>query len=61
MDHFYSVDFRTKVDQFSPVVDMQNTGDVAQLKRSINIEIVLACVLLLITSVLTSVVGPEFS
>ncbi|MBD3587700.1 copper-binding protein [Salinimonas sp. HHU 13199] len=47
--------------RFILVPALQNTGDVAQLKRSINIEIVLACVLLLITSVLTSVVGPEFS
>lgn len=47
--------------RFILVPAMQNAGDKAQLKRSINIEILLAFTLLLITSVLTSVVGPQFN
>ncbi|GGW81876.1 copper resistance D family protein [Alteromonas halophila] len=47
--------------RFVLVPTMQNADDKAQLKRSINIEILLAFTLLLITSVLTSVVGPQFN
>ena len=47
--------------RFILVPAMQNADDKAQLKRSINIEILLAFALLLITSVLTSVVGPQFN
>ena len=47
--------------RFVLVPTMQNADDKAQLKRSINIEILLAFALLLITSVLTSVVGPQFN
>ena len=47
--------------RFILVPAMEDADDKAQLKRSINIEIVLASALLLITSVLTSLVGPQFN
>lgn len=47
--------------RFVLVPTMRNADDKAQLKRSINIEILLAFALLLITSGLTSVVGPQFN
>ena len=47
--------------RFILVPAMKDADDKEQLKRSINIEIVLASALLLITSVLTSVVGPQFN
>ena len=47
--------------RFILVPAMQDTDDIAQLKSSVTIEIVLACALLLSTSVLTSVVGPQFN
>ncbi|MCU7555398.1 CopD family protein [Alteromonas sp. ASW11-19] len=46
--------------RFMLVPAMTEAEDTAKMKRSINIEIILAVTLLLITSVLTSVVGPQF-